>query len=483
MRRRSDTSGLEWIAIIGIVISIGLLVAQIVAYSGERERMPAGMIIADVPVGGLTPQEAGAELSRVYTAPVELHYRDAIFALDPAQISFRLDAEVMMARADTYRTESSFWGGFWNYLWRQPGKVVEVNLIAEYSDTQLRDLLIDIAQRYDSPPSAGAADSVTLTFDTGQPGYSLDVDSSMAVVDFALRQPTNRRVALTVAEGPAARPSIESLDQVIAEYLKFKQFNGVASIVVIDLQTGQEMKMNPDVAFTGMSVMKIPIIIQTYWKWDPELPPEVVEQVTQALWNSSNFHANLLLQDLGNNSALRGAGQLTTNLRLLGLQNTFMAKAFDQKDEVPPIQSPANQRTDFNTNPDPYIQTTANDIASLLNMVYQCAGSNGGAFAVVFPGQITQSECQSMLSFMAQNRTDVQIEGGVPEGVRVAHKEGLSDNAYGDAAIVFSPAGDYIIVEYIWTPDYLNWEYGQPLMADISRVVYNYFNQTAATGQ
>ncbi len=171
MRRRSDTSLLEWIAIGGVVASIGLLVIQIVAYSSVRETMPAGMVIAGVPVGHLSREQAQAELSHVYSAPVELHYREAVFTLDPAQISFRLDTEVMMARADTYRTESSFWGGFWNNLWRQPGKLVEVGLTAEYSQEQLKQFLEDVSARYDSPPTVGQGDPATLTFSPGQPGY------------------------------------------------------------------------------------------------------------------------------------------------------------------------------------------------------------------------------------------------------------------------------------------------------------------------
>jgi len=477
MRRRSNTALLEWIAIIGVVSSIGLLVFNLVAYSTVRERMPAGMIIAGVPVGGRTREEAQAELARVYSTPIELHYREAILALDPAQISFRLDTEVMMARADTYRTESSFWGGFWDYLWRQPGRLVEVNLSAEYSQEQLRQYLEDVAARYDSPPGAAAGDTVTLTFGHGQPGFSLDVDSSMAVIDFALRQPTNRRAALTLLEDNTARSTMTQLEQVIDGYLRNQQFNGIASIVVIDLKTGQELDVNPDVAFTGMSVMKIPIIIQGYITWDSDPAPETLDQIREAFLNSSNFHANLILQSIGDESALRGAQRLTENLRLLGIQNTFMAKAFDQDTPVQPILTPANQRTDVNTNPDPYIQSTANDIASILMMLYHCANTGGGPLAVVFPGQITQGECQAILSGLAQNQTGVQIDGGVPEGVKVAHKEGLSDNAYGDAGIVFSPAGDYILVEYIWTPEYLNWDYGRVIMADISRAVYNYLNQ------
>ncbi len=477
MRRRSDTSLLEWIAIGGVVASIGLLVIQIVAYSNVREAMPAGMVIAGVPVGHLSREQAQAELSHVYSAPVELHYRDAVFTLDPAQISFRLDTEVMMARADTYRTESSFWGGFWNNLWRQPGKLVEVGLTAEYSQEQLKQYLEDVSARYDSPPTVGRGDPATLTFSPGQPGYSLDVESSMAVIDFALRQPTNRRAALTVAEGTAAKPSLTSLTDVFTTYLSYKKFDGIASIVVVDLKSGQEFTLNPDVAFTGMSVMKIPIIIQYFWKMDTPPPPDRVGNIEQALLHSSNYNANLLLTDVGNGSALRGAQTLTDNLRLLGLQNTFMAKAFDQDAPALKITSPANQRTDLSTNPDPYIQSTANDMASLLVMIYQCASTGGGPFAVVFPGQITQSECQSIISYMARNQTGVQIEGGIPEGIQVAHKEGLSDNAYGDAAIVFSPSRDYVIVEYIWTPEYLNWDYGSALMADLSRLVYNFFNQ------
>jgi len=483
MKRRSNTAALEWVAIIGAVASIGLLVFNIVSYSSVRERMPAGMIIAGVPVGGLTPADAQAELARVYSTPIELHYREAVFTLDPAQISFRLDTEVMLARADTYRTESSFWGGFWDYLWQQPGKVVEVNLTAEYSQEQLRDYLKDIAARYDSPPAPGQGDSVALTFGAGQPGYSLDIDSSAAVIDLALRQPTNRRAALTLIEDTAARPTLTQLEQVIGDYLKFREFNGVASIVVIDMNSGQELRINSDIAFTGMSVMKIPIVIQTYWLWDTEPPQETLGEIAEAVLESSNFNANLLLTDLGEGSALRGAQLLTEHMKQLGLQNTFMAKAFDQDTPVQPILTPANQRADFNTQPDPYIQTTVSDIASLLVMLHECASTGGGPLAVVFPGKITQSECQIILSFLAQNQTGVQIDGGVPEGIKVAHKEGLSDNAYGDAAIIFSPAGDYVIVEYIWTPEYLNWEYGAPLMADISRAVYNYFNQLPSSGQ
>jgi beta-lactamase class A len=471
---------MEWIAIVGVVGSIGLMVFNLIIYSSQRERLPAGMVIAGVPVGRFTRVEAQAELARVYSTPVELHYRDSVFDLDPAQISFRLDSESMLARADTYRTESSFWAGFWNYLWSQPGKPVQVNLSAEYSQEQLRQFLRDAAARYDSPPSTGMGDALDLTFGKGQPGYALDIESSLTVVDFALHQPTNRRVALTLLQASTARPAVSELKDVLQQYLSNKQFKGIASVVAIDAKTGAELVMNGGVAFSGMGSIKIPLIAMNYWKWDADPPADLVNSVGSALLETNNISANALLRDLGDGNEMRGAQLLTQQLKALGLQNTFLAGPFDQSSNLERLKTPANQRTDLSTNPDPYVQTTADDMASFLLMLYQCASTGGGPFAVVLPGRISQSECQTILGYLAQNRTGVQIEGGVPAGVRVAHKEGLSDNTYGDAGIVFSPATDYIVVEYIWTQDYLNWDYGQPLMADMSKAVYNYFNGSQA---
>ena len=65
----------------------------------------------------------------------------------------------------------------------------------------------------------------------------------------------------------------------------------------------------------------------------------------------------------------------------------------------------------------------------------------------------------------------------MPEGTIVAHKHGFgSTDTIGDAGVVFSPGGDYVIVMYMWKPDYLEWEVTAPIMATISRVVYRYFN-------
>ncbi len=122
------------------------------------------------------------------------------------------------------------------------------------------------------------------------------------------------------------------------------------------------------------------------------------------------------------------------------------------------------------------MQTTAEDIGTLLAMVYHCATSDGGALRAAYSDQLTQAECQQLLDFMKLNHIGSLIEEGVPEDTPIAHKHGWISDTHGDAGIVFSDGGDYVIVTYMYKPGWLEWEISSPLLADISRATYNYFN-------
>jgi len=123
------------------------------------------------------------------------------------------------------------------------------------------------------------------------------------------------------------------------------------------------------------------------------------------------------------------------------------------------------------------MQTTPEDMASLLTMLYQCSQDGSGGISVVFPDKVTQKECQSIVKLLSRNKIATLIEAGVPEGIAVAHKHGFGvGDTIGDAGIVFSPGGDYVVVIYVWHPEYLEWEYSAPMVANISRMIFNYFN-------
>ncbi len=262
----------------------------------------------------------------------------------------------------------------------------------------------------------------------------------------------------------------EMLDALLAD------FDGIPSIFVKDLQTGAELEINPDVAYAGMSVVKIAVMVETYRALDR--PPNVEETklLTETMTLSGNFTANLLLRDvIGNGDGYQGVENLTASMHYLGLINTFMATPYDEEVIPPTIVTPANSRTDLNTQPDPYMQTTARDMGLLLEMIYQCS-KGGGALMVAYPGAFAPEECQQMLEIMSQNRIDSLIEAGLPPGTQVAHKHGWIGDTHADAAIVFSPGGDFVLVVFLYHPEWLEWEISNPLIGRIATATYNFFN-------
>jgi hypothetical protein len=123
------------------------------------------------------------------------------------------------------------------------------------------------------------------------------------------------------------------------------------------------------------------------------------------------------------------------------------------------------------------MQTTAEEMGTLLSMIYYCA-QGGGTLLAVHPNKITPDECQAIIDLMVRNEEGNLIRFGVPEDVPVSHKHGWDFVTHGDAGIVLSPGGDYVIVEYVTAPDsdWLPYEIGFPILREVSRATYNYFN-------
>jgi hypothetical protein len=106
----------------------------------------------------------------------------------------------------------------------------------------------------------------------------------------------------------------------------------------------------------------------------------------------------------------------------------------------------------------------------------------------VFPNGYTQKECKQMIELLSGNIIGRLIELGVPAGTRVAHKngwaratvEGVNGYTTGDAAIVYTPGGTYILTIYVWEQMKLGQEVGSiypwEAIEGVSRIVYNYFN-------
>jgi hypothetical protein len=264
----------------------------------------------------------------------------------------------------------------------------------------------------------------------------------------------------------------------LIEYILEGHAGLIPGIFVKDLQTGDEFGINAQVAYSGLGVLKIAVLEETYRILDPPLSAEVNDWVSDTVGvGNSNLKANLLLQDIiGGGDGYRGAETLTASMNYLGLLDTFMAAPYDEQSPLT-IVTTANSRTDVTTFPDPNVQTTPLDVGLLLEMVYQCS-QGGGTLMVVYADSFTADECNQMIEWMSMNRTDSLVEAGVPVGTRVAHKQGFTGDTHADAALVYSPGGDFVLVVYVYRPQWLAWEESAPLIADIATATYNYFNPT-----
>ncbi|RME90650.1 MAG: class A beta-lactamase-related serine hydrolase [Anaerolineae bacterium] len=492
MRNRNTPFFLRWLSLLFISAALVLTITQLIAYSRQRATYPAGMTIAGVPVGGVDPQTASQRVLQVYSMPVELQYADAVIHIDPAVVGFSVDIESMIAAADLARTGGSFWGGFWDYLWNRDPAPVAIPLRATLSEERLRAYLEnEIAARYDQPATPAQPVPGSTTFTPGRPGQELDIDRAVILIEDALRSPTNRRVSLSYQRTPPTRPPLENLETLLKQIITVDGFDGVIGLYLLDLQTGQEIhfalnggqeiSVQPDVAFTASSTVKIPIMVSYFIHQGKEaIDEQTSELILDMIRKSENPPADLLMQQL---DEVRGPLIVTEDMQALGLENTFLAGYFyEGAPLLATYRTPANQRTDVDTDPDRYNQTTPSDMGMLLEDIYQCAQSGGGALIAAFPEQLSQEKCQQMINFLVQDKIGVLIEAGVPEGTQVAHKHGWVSDVFGvihnvsDAAIVYTPGGNYVLTIYAYHPVQALWDPVSTMFAELSQAVYNYFN-------
>ncbi|MCA9961621.1 MAG: serine hydrolase, partial [Anaerolineales bacterium] len=356
---------------------------------------------------------------------------------------------------------------------------VQIPLEATHDRALLQERLQMIASFLDNPAKGPQLLVGSATFQYGEPGYVADIDASLGDVEAALYRPDQREASLIIVDEDAPPFNMELLAQNIAD--QFEAFSGVGSVFVMDLATGEEISVNGDVAISGLSILKIAIFLETYRVLDAP-PNEYVQGLLyDTAVHSSNYAANLLLHVIaGVDNTYEGAAKLTESLHRLGLENTFMAVPYDATPAASRPSTyitPANTDPDLVTRPDTAMQTTAEEMGTLLSMIYYCSQGKGTLLAI-YPNELTPDECQALIDLMVQNEEGNLIRFGVPADVRVSHKHGWDYVTQGDAGIVFSPGGDFVIVEYVTDPnsDWLSNEIGFPILREVARAAYNYFN-------
>lgn len=470
----------KWLFLLLVLMSSLYLLYEGLLYYQSRSLLPPGTVVAGLDVSLLTLDAAMVQVAEQYTTPIAIYHRDDRTDINPSDLGFVLDLDNMRHELEQQFAARDFWYAFAGQLLRRPLQKADVPLMATHDPESARRVVQMVAGFLDQParPPQLIADADSFELTQGQDGYMTDADASLPEVEAALYRSQGREARLVIVEETAPPAGIEALAG--AAQRRLQEFNGVGSIYVLDLQTGEEISINGDVALSGLSILKIGIFVEAYRALDR--PPTAEQQQlfyeTAAL--SSNYAANLLLNMIaGEPNTYRGADILTDSMQRLGLVNTFMVVPYDAPAPAhrPTTRvTPANSRADGISEIDPARQTTAEDIGTLLAMIYYCA-KGGGTLLALYPDQLTPEECQAIIDLMILNEEGNLIRFGVPAGTPVSHKHGWVGSNHADAGLVFTPGGDYVLVEYLHQPgSWLVADVSFPILRDIARLVYNYFN-------
>ncbi len=298
----------------------------------------------------------------------------------------------------------------------------------------------------------------------------------------------------TVTPAIALQNRLKPLSDEIYRYLVGKGFEPgtekVGSVFLMDLQTGEPYSINPGFAYSGMSLIKLPILVAFYRKIAAIPTLSQAQMLGLMIVCSENASADQLLTFLGDGDAVRGAAYVTETVGAIGLKDTFLAGPLvvmtasnAPSPTPPPIVSRQTSADQVATRPDPFNQTTPADLGWLLAAIYQCALDGTGPLPSVFPGALDTQKCRAILRTLRADDIPAMLRAGVPDGIPVAHKHGWVDEVHGDAGIVFTPGGDYVLVIMLRNRTWLDYTESFPAIAEISRRVYNVFNPADTVAQ
>jgi beta-lactamase class A len=489
-KRRARLSRLMIVSSLLIVLAVAIFVLELIQFSQREDRLPLDITVGGIAVGGLSPTDARIVIEQTYAQPLVLYYGESPILLDPASIGFRLDIQTMLADAiSAGDANRSFWVRFFNYLIRRENQQVSsIPLLATYQQSLLEQTLQDISHRYDQDSGKPSYDVQTLTTFSGANGTVLNISEAVSLIDAAIRNPNNRAVTLPTGGTNSARPSMETLRQLIISYLDTNSFiydgqTTIASVFIMNLQTGEEINLLGDVAFTAASTMKVPILVTYYRQLDTEPTQDEAWLMANSLLCSRNSSSNLLMQIIGGGQDIfSGISRVIQTIQFIGARNTFITAPFIEGDPNQPLGSIAKPTTapnpNFNTNPDPFNQSTAEDLGTTFSMIYDCANYGSGLMAAFENGEFTQNECRQMLELMSANNLLRLLQAGIPENVRISHKNGWVNDTVGDVGIVYPPNGqNYVIGVFLWEQaEFQDFERLWPLLEGISRAAWNYFS-------
>jgi hypothetical protein len=458
-------------ALIGVLICVvAFFLINFVLFLRSRDTLPSQTYFGELDVSGETADQAITRTLTTWQQPVILLYQGQVIPLQPETIDFKLNSTVARFTLNKIVSDQQGLDKFPKYLTQQ---IATTRIAAPYNydETKLRAFLADIAKRFDKQPIQPQADVTNLKVAPPQGGMLLNLDEAGAMVINALASSINRTVDLPVDVLPTDRATIPALAELLQARLEpfNKTANGnLAAVYIKDLRSGEELSISGDTAFSAVGWLRVAVALEAYRS--KQANPQMLDAL---ILNGDDGAGNNQLTLIGGGDPQNGVGQVNGALRKMGLVSSFIAQPFGGTGRAPTIVTPANSRANAPSLLSDNAQTTPIEMGLMLESLDQCR-KNGGSLPLVFGNAINAENCNALLATLGKNNINAQIELGSGSAT-VIHRQSWDDNNHGDAAIVRSPSGDYILVVML-RGGKLNWTETSSLIADVARATYGYFN-------
>ncbi len=477
--------------IVGIGLIMMSLILIIVNFQKSKQQLclfPSGSTIATVDVGGLDQQQSIDKLKSSFEKPIQIQVGKLAINLTNEQVGFEIQYEEMVSALNC-GFEDPF-STFWSYIWQETKnnpiniefvyKLNEETLVSTIGE-QISPAIIVEATPYEAILG-------TTRFEPGNPGITFNQDELVQRIKEEVLQINKNVLQIPITRISAPAPTIEQITTQVRSIIKDAAFSGVVEIYAERMSDHQKIQIlnwygeekEPGVAFTAASTMKIPIMLSTYWRQDIPLSEIMQGWIEYMVIYSENDPADRLMEQI---DPVRGPLLVTNDIQSLGLENSFIAGYFYLGAPLLNFyETPANQRSDAFIDPDVYNQTTPEDIGDLLSLIYECSQGSSAQLIKQSQGKITPEECQLIIDTLAANKMGALMEAGLPEGLKIAHKHGWSQerdglvHSFSDAGIVFGPEEDFVLAIFTYSPNQLLFDVANPFLARISQTIYNGFN-------
>lgn len=494
-----------------ILIPILLLFRFYTQYKAIAAPIPPGVHLAGLDLSMIKDQdEIRRHLESTYQAPIAINYAGERLWLEPAEVDFQLDVEQMVWEASQYLEGTDFIEIAAREALGITQRRRDIQPRFTLNTDKLRTWLTNAAAQYDSEPQPariilpidrwsngtgneqGASIGYVGSFarnwrwSSGSPGYQIDIEASIPLLAKALmtiESQSERTVQLSVIETPSPPPTLTTLVKALDQATS--NFPGFAAIYVQDLITGEEAFVDADVAFSGMSTLKIAIVTAVMQRLDglkanDQTSYEIGQWIDFALGESNNYAANLLVRWLGNGDIINGARNFTTLMRDLDFVSTYMQSGYDAQTQLAQIPTPGNQQEDWNINPDSNLQSTPMEMGRILAAIYHCTQGEG-LLLERFPQGFTPEECQHILFYLGHNQFQELTWAGLPRpnDAWILHKHGFTFESHSDVALIWGPAGPYILSVFLYRAGWMDWDTSNDTMKDVSRITWNFFEHLA----